>query len=132
MPEQSVVLDQVRRYFEYAGADVDRANELYHDDAVLEFPQSGERFEGVTSFTEWRRRYPAEVRYRVRRVTARDDLVVVELSVSHNGGPWQYGVQLLEFRDDKVARERIYIMEGFAAPEWRAPWRSDTPADPPE
>ena len=132
MPDRSVVPDQVRRYFEYPGADVDHAQELYHDDAVLEFPQSGERFEGVATFTEWRRRYPAEVGYRLRRVTAREDLVVVEVSISYNGGPWQYGVQLLEFRDDKVARERIYIMEGFEAPAWRAPWRSDTPADPPE
>jgi hypothetical protein len=31
-----------------------------------------------------------------------------------------------------VARARIYVMEGFEAPEWRAPWRSATPADPPE
>jgi SnoaL-like protein len=131
MPDQSVLLDQVRRYFEHAGVDVDRSHELYHDDAVLEFPQSGERFEGVANFREWRRQYPAEVRFRVRRITGRADLVVVEVDLSYNGGPWHYGVQLLEFRDDKVARERIYIMEGFEAPAWRAPWRSDTPADPP-
>ena len=55
-----------------------------------------------------------------------------EVSASYNGGPWQFGVQLLDFRDDKVARERIYVTEGWEAPEWRAPWRSDTPADPPE
>jgi hypothetical protein len=73
VPDQSVVLDQVRRYWEYAGADVDRAHELYHDDAVLEFPQSAERFGGVAKFTEWRRQYPAEVRYRLRRITARGD-----------------------------------------------------------
>jgi hypothetical protein len=132
MPTQSAMLDHVRRYFEYPGADVDRAHEIYHYDAVLEFPQSGERFEGVANFTEWRRRYPAEVRYRMRRVTAREDLAVVELSISYNGGPWQFGVQLLEFRGDKVARERIYVMEGWDAPEWRASWRSETPADPPE
>jgi SnoaL-like domain len=131
MLDQSVRLDKVRRYWEYAGADVDRAHEIYHDDAVLEFPQSGERFEGVANFTEWRRQYPADVRYRVRRVTAREDLVVVELSVSYDGGPWMYGVQLLEFRDDKVARERIYVMDSWEAPEWRAPWRADTPADSP-
>ena len=131
MPEPTVVLDKVRRYWEYAGADVDRAHELYHDDAVLEFPQSGERFEGVASFTEWRRQYPAEVRYRVRRITAREDLAVVEVSASDNGGLWQFGVQLLEFRDDKVVRERIYVTEGWEAPEWRARWRSATPADPP-
>jgi SnoaL-like domain len=130
MSDQSVVLDQVRRYFEYAGADVDRAHELYHDDAVLEFPQSGERFEGVATFTEWRRQYPGQVRYRMRRVTVREDLAVVELSISYDGRPWQFGVQLLEFRGRKVARERIYIMEGFEAPAWRARWRSDMPADP--
>jgi hypothetical protein len=132
MSDQSVLLGQVQRYFEYPGADVDRAHELYHDDAVLEFPQSGERFEGVANFTEWRRQYPGQVRYTLRRVTAREDLVVVELSVGYDGGPMQYAVQLLDFRDDKVARERIYIMEGWEAPAWRAPWRSDTPADPPE
>jgi ketosteroid isomerase-like protein len=132
MADQSVVLDLVRRYFEYPGADVDRAHELYHDDAVLEFPQSGERFEGVANFTEWRRRYPADVRYRVRRVTAREDLAVVEVTVNYDDGPPWYGVQLLEFRGDRIARERIYAGEGWEAAEWRAPWRSSTPADPPE
>ena len=68
----------------------------------------------------------------MRRITTRDDLAVVELSISYNGGPSQYAVQLLEFRGDKIARERIYVTEGWEAPEWRAPWRSDTPADPPE
>ena len=132
MPDQSARLEVVRRYWEYAGADVDRAPEIYHDDAVLEFPQSGERFEGVDTFTEWRRQYPAEVRYRVRRITAREDLVVAEVSVTYDGRTEMYGVQLLEFRDDKVARERIYVMDGWEAPEWRAPWRADTPADAPE
>jgi hypothetical protein len=42
--------------------DTDRAHEMYHDDAVLEFPQSGERFEGVANLREWRRRYPADLR----------------------------------------------------------------------
>ena len=132
MSDQSVVLAQVRRYWEFPGADVARADEIYHENAVVEFPQSGERFEGLRKFTEWRSKYPADVRYRLRRVTAREDLAVVECSVSYNDGPWQYGVQLLDFRDDKVSRERIYVMEGWEAPAWRAPWRAETPADPPE
>ena len=133
MLDQSVLLDQVRQHWEHvAQGDTDRAHEIYHDDAVLEFPQSGERFEGVGNFREWRRQYPADVRFRIQRITAREDLVVAEVSVSYNGGPWQYGVQLLEFRDDKVERERIYVMDGWEAPEWRTPWRADTPADSPE
>ncbi len=135
MADESRVLEVVQRYFEFAGADVERAEEIYHDDAVLEFPQSGERFEGVATFTEWRRQYPADiaqVRYHLRRVTARVDLAVVELTVSYDGESWLQGVQLLEFRGDKVARERIYVTEAWEAPEWRARWRADTPADPPE
>lgn len=41
-----------------------------------------------------------------------------------------YTVNLIELNsDDKIVHERIYIMEGWEAPGWRAPWRSDTPAD---
>jgi hypothetical protein len=131
MAEADARLEVVRRYWDHAGADVELADEIYHEDAVLEFPQSGERFEGRAGFTEWRTRYPGDVRYRVRRITARDDLVVCEVSVTYDdGATWMLGVQLLEFRGDRVARERIYVMEGWEAPEWRAPWRSDTPADP--
>ncbi len=131
MADQVARLEVLRRYWEFSGADVERAHEIYHDDAVLEFPQSGERFEGVENFTEWRRAYPAKVSYRVRRMTLRDDLAVVEVSARYDDGPWHFGVQLLEFRDDKVARERIYLTEGWEAPEWRAAWRSPVPADPP-
>jgi hypothetical protein len=135
MADESRVREIVRRYFEHVGADVDYADEIYHDDAVLEFPQSGERFEGAATFTEWRRQYPADVdkmRFRVRRVTVRTDLAVVEISATYDGISWLQGVQLLDFRGDKVARERIYVAEAWEAPEWRAPWRADTPADPPE
>jgi hypothetical protein len=51
----------------------------------------------------------------------RDDLWVVEILVRYDGGPWNYGVDILEFRGDKVDHESIYIMEGWEAPEWRAP-----------
>jgi hypothetical protein len=129
--DTSALRDKVRLYFESPGGDVEHAAELYHEDAVVEFPQSGERFEGRAAFTEWRSQYPAQVSFHVRRVTIRQELAVVELSASYDGGPTMYGVGLLEFRGDKIARERIYVMEGWDAPEWRAPWRSSTPADPP-
>ena len=57
---------------------------------------------------------------------------MAEVSVSYDGSPPMLGVSILEFRGDKVARERIYVTEAWEAPEWRARWRADTPADPPE
>jgi SnoaL-like domain len=131
MAERSVLLAQVRQHWEFIAQDPDRAHQIYHDDAVLEFPQSGERFEGLATFKEWRKQYPTDLRFEMRRITIRQDLAVVECSISYDDGPWQFGVQLLEFRDDKVALERVYVMDGWDAPEWRAPWRAGTPADPP-
>lgn len=127
----SDLMDALERHWEYEGKDYDISHEIYHDDVVLEFPQSGERFEGLGNIKTWRKQYPAELRFHMRRVTHRDDLVVAENLISYDGQPWMFTVNLMEFRDDKVARERIYIMEGWPAAEWRAPWRSETPADPP-
>lgn len=125
------LLAALRRHWDNSGTDEYAAHEIYHPDAVLEFPQSGERFEGVESFLPWRQQYPAAVRFHTRRITRRDDLVVVENLISYDGSPWQFTVNLLEFRGDKVAHERIYIMAGWEPAEWRAQWRSATPADPP-
>ena len=135
MADEATIRRLLERYFEFVGADVERAEELYHDDAVLEFPQSGERFEGRATFTEWRSQYPVgagEMRYRILRQTVRDDFAVTELLASYDEGEnWVFGVQLADFRGDRIIRERIYVAEGWDAPEWRARWRSATPADPP-
>ncbi len=127
MLDEKDLLLALRRHWEYEGKDYDTSHEIYHDDAVLEFPQSGERFEGVENFKTWRKQYPAALKFHTRRITHRDDLVVVENLISYDGKPWTYTVNLLEFRGDKVAHERIYIMDGWEAAEWRAPWRAEDP-----
>jgi hypothetical protein len=121
---------QLERHWEYSGKEEDIAHEVYAESAVLEFPQGGERFEGVENFREWRRQYPADVAFKVRRMNRWGDLVVAELLISYDGAPPLYTVNLLELNaDNKIAHERVYIMEGWEAPDWRAPWRSDTSAD---
>jgi hypothetical protein len=101
------------------------SHEMYHDDAVLEFPQSGERFAGVENLREWRSRYPADTSVEFREIRGAEDVWVAEISIRYDEGPWSFGVSILEFRDDKIARETIYVAEGWEAPEWRARWRSD-------
>ncbi|HEX6755713.1 MAG TPA: nuclear transport factor 2 family protein [Mycobacteriales bacterium] len=112
-----------------AAGDQDGAHEIYTRDAVLEFPQSGERFEGVPNFLEWRRGYPAEVDLELRDIRGGGDVWTAEVTVRYDGGPRNYGVSILEFRGDKVARETIYYAEAFEAPAWRARWRA-APAGP--
>jgi hypothetical protein len=108
----------------FASGDPDVSHAMYHDDAVLEFPQSGERFEGVENLREWRSNYPASTKVEFREIRGGGDVWVAELSISYDDGPWSFGVSILEFRGDKIARESIYVAEGWEAPEWRAQWRS--------
>jgi hypothetical protein len=117
-----------------AAGDEETASTIYHADAVLEFPQSGERFEGVDHFLPWRREYPAAtIEYALDRLRGSDDVWVAELRIRYDGGPWQYAVDVLEFDGDLVRRESIYVAEGWPAPDWRAPWRAAPPreAEPP-
>jgi hypothetical protein len=124
MNEQSVRA-ALQHYIDHsANHDEARASEIYHHDAILEFPQSGERFEGVDNFREWRSVYPAKVDLEIVRVRGMDTFWVVEMRARYDGGPWNYGPAIYEFRDDKVARETIYLGEPWEAPEWRARWRA--------
>jgi SnoaL-like domain len=113
----------LEQHFEYARSDPDKAHAIYHDDATLEFPQSGERFVGVESFREWRSNYPASTSFELREIRGRDDLWVVELSVRYDQGAENFGVSIHEFQGDRIARETIYVTEGWEPPEWRARWR---------
>lgn len=123
--DRTTLLAALRRHWEYAATDQEIAHELYHDDAVLEFPQSQERFEGKESFKAWRSIYPGALEFKIRRLRGQGSFWVAENSISYNGGPWNFTCSILEFRGDKVARETIYITQGWEAPEWRAQWRAE-------
>ena len=132
MMDDAALHDALQRHWDASGGkDPDVEQEIYHDNAVLEFPQSGERFEGVENFKEWRAMYPADLKFHIGNITRRDDLVVAENLISYDGRPWMFTVNLMYFSGEKIFHERIYIMDGWEAAEWRAPWRSETPADPP-
>ena len=112
------------QHFELSGSDPDRAHEMYEPDAVLEFPQSGERFEGVENLREWRSNYPASTTFDIRKVRGSGDVWVAEVVVTYDGGSANYGVSIIEVRGDRIARETIYVAEGWDPPEWRAQWRA--------
>lgn len=126
--DEAAVRAALVRHWEYEGRDYDVSHEIYHDDAVLEFPQSGERFVGKANFLTWRKQYPAALEFRIRRLTGAGDLWVTENLISYDGAPPMFSVNILTFRGDRIAHEAIYITEGFPAADWRTPWAS--PYDP--
>jgi SnoaL-like domain len=122
--DAATVRSMLERQFEHAGSDPELSHAMYREDAVLEFPQSGERFEGLENFREWRSQYPAETSFDLGEIRGGGDVWVVELTVTYDQGPKHFGVSILELRGDQIARETIYVAEGFDAPEWRARWRA--------
>ena len=133
----------------YAGAiaedDFDGQDDLIHDDYVLEFPQSGERFRGRANrrfiFEQYPGRKQSGNRPEIDRITGTDDKFIptasgLTWSVIHltgsgdefsvtgtirypDGQSWHF-VSLLQVRDGKVWRESTYFALPFDAPDWRS------------
>ncbi len=107
--------------------DFETEHRIYHEDAVLDYPQSGERTRGRSNIQNQRASQPSQKRFSVRRIIGSGDLWVTEFILTYDGKP-SYTVSIMELRDDKVARETQYFADPFAAPAWRAQWveRMDT------
>src|SRR5689334_23089357 len=103
--DAATVQSMLQQHFDNSRSDPEKAHAMYHDDAVLEFPQSGERFEGVENVREWRSGYPADTSFEFKEVRGEGDVWVAELIVRYDDGPANYGVSILELRDDRIARE---------------------------
>ncbi|MGB0007066.1 MAG: nuclear transport factor 2 family protein, partial [Candidatus Sulfotelmatobacter sp.] len=94
---------------------------IYHEDAVLDYPQSGERTRGRRNIQGQRASQPSNKRFTVRRIIGSGDLWVTELILTYDGKP-TYTVSIMEFRGDKVAHETQYFTDPFPAPAFRAQW----------
>ena len=101
--------------------DFETEHEIYHDDAVLEYPQSGERIRGRHNIQASRFTQPNKKRFMVRRVLGAADLWVTELILTYDGVP-SYTVSIMEFRDRKVARETQYFGDPFEPGASRTQW----------
>jgi hypothetical protein len=101
--------------------DIARASEIYADDAVVEWPQGGERLRGKASIIAFRSTYPARQQFELHRTTGCHNLWVNEYTIRYDDEP-VLAVGIMEFRDDKVVRERIYFADPWEPPSWRARW----------
>ncbi len=101
---------------------VEVMDELFHDDAVMDWPQSGERIVGAANRRAIYGAFPALPTITPRRMVSEGDLVAAEASLDY-GGPSPYkAVFIFEFRDGKIAKETAYWSEPFEAPDWRSQW----------
>ncbi len=102
--------------------DIAVMDELFHEDAVMDWPQSGEKIVGGDNRRAVYGAFPTLPTITPRRIVSSGDLVVAEASLDY-GTPTIYkAVFIFEFKDGKIAKETAYWSEPFEAPEWRAKW----------
>lgn len=102
-------------------SDYETEHDIYLEDAVLEYPQSGERVRGRRNIQATRAKQPNKKRFAVRRIVGNGDLWVTEYILTYDGKP-SYTVSIMEFSGDRVARETQYFADPFQASALRAPW----------
>src|SRR5271165_2724294 len=92
--------------------DFETEHDIYREDAVLDYPQSGERIHGRRNIQESRTVQPNKKRFTVRRIVGSGDLWVTEFVLSYDDKP-SYTVSIMEFREGLVAHETQYFADPF-------------------
>jgi len=105
-----------------ASGDQNTEHEIYADDAVCDYPQSGERILGRHNLQALRSHHPGKpAGFEIRRLFGSGDLWITEYTIMYLGRP-AYTVSIMEFKNGKVVHETQYFADPFDAPAWRAQW----------
>jgi hypothetical protein len=107
--------------------DADAENAIYAADAILDYPQSGERFRGRSRIQAQRGGHPAERHFTIRRILGGGDLWVSECVITYDGVP-TYSISIMEITDGLVAHETQYFADPFNAAHGRAALAEAIPA----
>jgi hypothetical protein len=99
--------------------DSETEHAIYAEDAILDYPQSGERFRGRATIAAQRGGHPANRHFTVQRITGSGDVWVSECIIGYDGVP-THSVSIMEFEGGKVVHETQYFADPFPAPESRA------------
>jgi len=96
-------------------------HQIYRTDAILDYPQSGERIRGRANIQASRTAQPNAKRFTVRRMLGGGDLWISELVLTYDGQPF-YTVSIMEFEGGEVVRETQYFSDPFEPGPSRAQW----------
>lgn len=119
--------EQIRRTLDAhwsasAAGDLNAEHDIYHEDAICDYPQSGERILGRKNLQALRSHHPGKPSgFNVRRIVGKGDLWITEYTITYQGKP-AFTVSIMEFSDGKVIHETQYFAYPFDAPAWRSQW----------
>jgi hypothetical protein len=105
-----------------AAGDTNAEHDIYEDDAICDYPQSGERIFGRSNLQALRSHHPGKPSgFDVRRILGNGNLWITEYIITYQSRA-SFTVSIMEFRDGKVVHETQYFADPFDAPPWRSQW----------
>lgn len=105
-----------------AAGDVEAEHAIYEDNAICDYPQSGERIFGRSNLQALRSHHPGKPSgFVVKRIVGSGDVWITEYTITYKGLP-AHTVSIMEFREGKVVHETQYFADPFEAPAWRSQW----------
>jgi hypothetical protein len=109
--------------------DIDTEHAIYAEDAILDYPQSGERFRGRSTIQAQRGGHAADRHFTIARISGAGELWVSECVITYDGAA-THSVSIMEFADGFVTHETQYFADPFAAPASRAALADPIPGHP--
>jgi hypothetical protein len=112
MDDRTVRVSLERHLGCFGRGDSQVEHEIYREDAVLDYPQTGERIRDRHNIQESRSFKPRTERFTVerKRIIGSGDLWVTEFILSYDGVRC-YTVSIMEFREGLVANETQYFSD---------------------
>jgi hypothetical protein len=119
LPDEQVRATLVAHWQASASEDIEKQHDIYADDAICDYPQSGEMIPWRHNLQALREHHPGRPSgFEVKRQSGAGDLWVTEYTITYEGRSF-YTVSIMEFRAGKVIYEAQYFAEPFPAPAWR-------------
>ena len=100
---------------------------VYAEDAILDYPQSGERFRGRPTIAAQRGGHPARRHFTVLRVVGSGDLRVSECVITYDGVP-THSLSVMELTGGLVTHETQYFADPFSPAPGRSGLAEPIPA----
>jgi hypothetical protein len=105
-----------------AVGDQNAEHNIYDEDVICDYPQSGERILGRRNLQALRSNHPGKPSgFHVKRISGNGDLWITEYTITYQKR-LVFTLSIMEFRNGKVVQETQYFADPFDAPAWRSKW----------
>ncbi|HEY8931561.1 MAG TPA: hypothetical protein VIM55_20330 [Mucilaginibacter sp.] len=121
--EEAQILKALNEHWHASAiGDINAEHDIYDNNVICDYPQSGERIVGRNNLQALRGHHPGKPSgFEVKRIIGKDDLWITEYMITYKDQQ-AFTISIMEFNNGKVVHETQYFANAFEAPAWRSEW----------